>query len=78
LRHNGHIDTTVIGTRAYLHAIIDNFSRRILAWRVADTFASGNSVAVLLEATRGATRSASAQSSWRTRAWRTSTLKSTH
>ena len=32
-----HIDTTVIrlldGTRAYLHAVIDNFSRRILAWR---------------------------------------------
>jgi hypothetical protein len=35
-----HIDTTVIrlldGTRAYLHAVIDNFSRRILAWRVAE------------------------------------------
>ena len=33
-----HIDTTVIrlldGTRVYLHAVIDNFSRRILAWRV--------------------------------------------
>ena len=25
-------------TRAYLHAIINNFSRRILAWKVADTF----------------------------------------
>src|SRR5262249_51859259 len=52
-----HIDTTVIrlldGTRTYLHAVIDNFSRRILAWRVADTFAPGNSVAVLLEASRG-------------------------
>ena len=59
-----HIDTTVIrlldGTRAYLHAVIDNFSRRILAWRVAETFAPGNSVAVLLEASRDATRSASA------------------
>jgi transposase InsO family protein len=36
-----HIDTTVIrlldGT-VYLHAVIDNFSRRILAWRVADTY----------------------------------------
>ncbi len=57
-----HIDTTVIrlldGTRAYLHAVIDNFSRRILAWRVADTFALVNSVAVLLEASRGATPSA--------------------
>jgi putative transposase len=59
-----HIDTTVIrlldGTRAYVHAVIDNFSRRILAWRVADTFGPGNSVAVLLEASRSATRSASA------------------
>ena len=58
------IDTTVIrlldGTRAYLHAVIDNFSRRILAWRVADTFAPINSVAVLLEASRGTTRSTSA------------------
>ena len=56
-----HIDTTVIrlldGTRAYLHAVIDNFSRRILAWRVADTFAPVNSVAVLLDASRGATPS---------------------
>ena len=59
-----HIDTTVIrlldGTRAYLHAVIDNFSRRILAWRVADTFAPGSSVVVPLEASRGAIRSASA------------------
>jgi transposase InsO family protein len=53
-----HIDTTVIrlldGTRAYLHAVIDNFSRRILAWRVADTFAPVNSVTVLLNASRAA------------------------
>jgi len=52
-----HIDTTVIrlldGTRAYVHAVIDNFSRRVLAWRVADTFAPVNSVAVLVEASRG-------------------------
>jgi putative transposase len=56
-----HIDTTVIrlldGTRAYLHAVIDNFSRRVLAWRVAETFAPVNSVAVLLDASRGAIRS---------------------
>jgi len=56
-----HIDTTVIrlldGTRAYLHAVIDNFSRRILAWRVADTFAPVNSVTVLLDASRTAARS---------------------
>jgi putative transposase len=54
-----HIDTTVIrlldGSRAYLHAVIDNFSRRILAWRVADTFAPVNRVAVLVEAGRSAT-----------------------
>src|SRR4029434_1075622 len=46
------------GTRAYVHAVIDNFSRRILAWRVADTFEPVNSVAVLLEASRGASPSA--------------------
>jgi putative transposase len=37
-----HVDTTMIrlldGNRAYLHAIIDNFSRRILAWNVAESF----------------------------------------
>jgi transposase InsO family protein len=53
-----HIDTTVIrlldGTRAYLHAVIDNFSRRILAWRVADTCAPINTVTVLLDASRAA------------------------
>jgi hypothetical protein len=38
--------------------VIDNFSRRILAWRVADTFAPVNSVPVLVEASRGATSSA--------------------
>ena len=34
-----HLDVTVIklldGTRTYLHAAIDNFSRRILAWKLA-------------------------------------------
>jgi len=53
-----HIDTTIIrlldGTRVDLHAVIDNFSRRILAWRVADTFAAVNSVTVLLDASRAA------------------------
>src|SRR5262249_12420473 len=41
-----HIDPTVIrlldGTRAYLHAVNNHFSRRILAWRVVDTFAPVN------------------------------------
>ena len=37
-----HVDTTVIrlldGSRVYLHAVIDNFSRRILAWNAASCF----------------------------------------
>jgi putative transposase len=59
-----HIDTRVVrlldGTRAYLHAVIDNFSRRILAWRVDHTSAAVNSLTVLLEAIAGATRSPTA------------------
>jgi hypothetical protein len=60
-----HIDTTVIrlldGIRACLHAVIDNYSGRILTCWVADTFAPVNSVAVLLEASRGATPSETTQ-----------------
>ena len=56
-----HIDPTVIrlldGSRAYLHAVIDNFSRRTLAWHVAGAFAAGNSVTVLLAASEGAASS---------------------
>lgn len=51
-----HIDTTVVrlldGTRAYLHAVIDNFSRRLLAWRVSERFDPANTVAILIEAAR--------------------------
>ncbi len=58
-----HVDTTVIrllhGTRAYLHAVIDNFSRRILAWRVHDRFEPGNTAAVLIEAGRAVEQSES-------------------
>ncbi len=49
-----HVDTTLIrlldNTRVYLHAVIDNYSRRILAWRLADRFDAANSVEVLVEA----------------------------
>ena len=38
----------------YVHAVIDDFSRRILAWRVADTFAPVNTVTVLLDASQAA------------------------
>lgn len=51
-----HIDTTLVrlldGSRAHVHAVIDNFSRRILAWRVADRFDPGISAALLVEAGR--------------------------
>lgn len=57
-----HIDTTLIrlldNSRVYLHAVIDNFSRRILAWRLAERFDAASSVAVLVEAGRGVDRSA--------------------
>jgi putative transposase len=56
--HRHHRHPPARRNRAYLHAVIDNFSRRILAWRVADTFAPVNSVAVLVEASRGVTPSA--------------------
>lgn len=57
-----HIDTTLIrlldNTKVYLHAVIDNFSRRILAWRLLDSFDPASSVAVLVEAGRVVDRSA--------------------
>ncbi len=52
-----HVDTTLIrlldGTRAYLHAIIDNFSRRILAWKVSSTFDPSVTAERLLLASNG-------------------------
>ncbi len=52
------MDTTVVrlldGTKAYVHAVIDNFSRRILAFRVADRLQVANTIAVLLGAASNA------------------------
>jgi len=52
-----HVDTTLIrlldGTRAYLHAVIDNFSRRILAWKVSSTFDPRITAELLLDAAGG-------------------------
>jgi putative transposase len=52
-----HVDTTLIrlldGTRAYLHAIIDNFSRRILAWKVSASFDPSITAELLLSAASG-------------------------
>lgn len=49
-----HVDTSVVrlldGSRAYFYAVIDNFSRRILAWRVSESFDPTNTLAILLEA----------------------------
>jgi len=51
-----HVDTSVIrlldGTRTYLHALIDNFSRRILSWSVSDKFDVTNAVDILDAATK--------------------------
>ena len=41
------------GTKAFVHAVIDNFSRRILAWRVNDTFDPGVTAELLVEAGAG-------------------------
>lgn len=49
-----HLDVTIIrlldGSKAYLHGVIDNFSRRILAWRIGERLDPLNTVAVLREA----------------------------
>lgn len=51
-----HTDATVIrlttGVRIYLQAIIDNFSRRILAWRVTENLSSETTRALLVEASK--------------------------
>jgi transposase InsO family protein len=51
-----HVDTTVIrlldGTRAYIHATIDNFSRKILAWTVAARLEPTSTCQVLLAASK--------------------------
>ena len=49
-----HIDVTAVklldGTRAYVHGVIDNYSRKILAWRVVARLEPGTTRAVLEEA----------------------------
>jgi len=51
-----HVDTTILrlldGTRAYLHAVIDNYSRKILAWTVAARLAPTATCQLLLAAGR--------------------------
>jgi hypothetical protein len=49
-----HLDVTIIrlldGTRAYLHAVIDNYSRRILSWTLEKRLGSGGTCRILREA----------------------------
>ncbi|MCP4900542.1 MAG: transposase family protein [bacterium] len=49
-----HLDVTIIklldGTKAYLHAVIDNYSRRILSWTLEDRLGSGGTCQILREA----------------------------
>jgi transposase InsO family protein len=49
-----HLDVTIIklldGTRAYLHAVIDNYSRRILSWTLEDRLGSRGTCQILREA----------------------------
>ena len=49
-----HIDVTVIrlvdDTKAYLHAVIDNFSRRILSWRLSERLDPSTTCEILKEA----------------------------
>jgi transposase InsO family protein len=49
-----HLDVTIIrlldGTRAYLHGVIDNYSRRILSWRLEERLGSGGTCRILREA----------------------------
>ncbi len=49
-----HLDVTIIrlldGTRAYLHAVIDNYSRRILSWTLEERLGSGGTCRILRDA----------------------------
>jgi hypothetical protein len=49
-----HLDVTIIrlldGTRAYLHAVIDNYSRRILSWTLEERLGSGGTCWILRDA----------------------------
>jgi hypothetical protein len=54
--HRGIPNVVIIrlldGTKAYLHAVIDNFSGRILAWTLEERLGAGGTCRILLEAGR--------------------------
>jgi len=51
-----HVDCTILklldGSKAYVHAVIDNFSRRILAWTVDDRINPGSTCRILVAAAK--------------------------
>ena len=54
-----HLDTTVFrvldGTKAYLQAVIDNYSRRILAWQIRSRLELAATAALLVRADEAST-----------------------
>ena len=60
-----HIDVSVLrlldGTNVYMHAVIDNYSRKILAWKVADSLHPMGTCEILQEAARQLHRDESVQ-----------------
>jgi putative transposase len=53
-----HVDASIIklldGTKVYIHAVIDNLSRKVLAWRVAERLEPETTRSMLLEALKHA------------------------
>ena len=77
-----HIDVTVIrlldGSRVYLHGVIDNFSRRILAWKLAPRTRSADDLHGPHRGSPVAPVGPEPSSSSPTLASRTSTVRSTN
>ena len=52
-----HVDTTLIrlvgGAKVYVHAVIDNYSRRILAWQANESYDTSTTSKLLVEAAKG-------------------------
>ena len=53
-----HVDASIIklldNTKVYIHAVVDNFSRKVLAWCVAEKLDPGSTRTMLLEALKRA------------------------
>ena len=53
-----HVDASILklldGTKVYIHAVVDNLSRKVLAWRVAERLEPATTRAILLEALKNA------------------------